>query len=124
MTDGELRQVPLILTKHAIDRIKERFNLSRKVAKSLVAKALEHGAIMYQKSVDGEASISILHHEKLFKIVIKEEHLLCTTAHPMGGIENSFSTHLKGKKISPRAGVYMKAQSVSKRSKFKPKGNH
>jgi len=125
MTNDELRKIPIILTTHAIDRIKERFNLNKKVAKSLVTKALANGDISYQRLNNGiPDSISISHHDKLFKLVIKSDHLLCTTAHPHGTDKKDYSVHIKGNVTKPKRGLSMKRLLNKKPSKFKPKGNN
>lgn len=118
------RSFTIVITDHAYERMKERFNLGKKPAKSTVTKALAHGNLFMQKQINDEISISSEHHKRLFKFIVKEDKLVCTTAHPiMSEPSDKFVVHVKGKLTNITNNTKMRLKTVyrDKSSKFKKK---
>ena len=96
----DYKSLPIHFTHHAVERIKERFNIPRKAIQSLLEKAVQFGEAVWLRDAGyDEQTLSVLHNDRLFKFVLKENGLLCTTAHPRFIQNDTRTVMAKGKHL-------------------------
>lgn len=123
MDEDSIKSLPIIITKHAISRVKERFNLGKKAVRSLVEKAISHGSIQFQKGINNEISISVLHNDRLFKFIVYDDYLLCATVHHKVQVSDPFKVRVKGQLIVVAKRMNLKGKPPAKKGVYRNKHN-